>query len=100
MKIDNSVKNIGNGAASPASSRSIKNNDSQASGITTPSADVQINSLQSLSGDLANTPVIDTAKIEEIKQAIAEGRFKVHPEIVADRLLETVRQLINSQQKA
>jgi len=32
----------------------------------------------------------------EIKQAIAENRFKVNPEAVADRLLETVREMIRS----
>jgi c-di-GMP-binding flagellar brake protein YcgR len=32
----------------------------------------------------------------EIKQAIIENRFKVNPEAVADRLLETVRELIRT----
>ncbi len=40
--------------------------------------------------------VVDVAKVQEIKQAISEGSFKVNPEVVADRLLETVRELIQS----
>lgn len=39
---------------------------------------------------------ISRLKQEEIKQAISENRFKVDPEAVADRLLETVRELIRS----
>ncbi|WP_300088659.1 flagellar biosynthesis anti-sigma factor FlgM [uncultured Nitrosomonas sp.] len=44
----------------------------------------------------ASRETINTAKVEEIKQAISEGRFKVNPEVVADRLLETVKELIQN----
>lgn len=39
---------------------------------------------------------INAAKVTEIKQAISEGRFKVNSEVVADRLLETVKELIQN----
>jgi len=42
---------------------------------------------------------ISRLKQEEIKQAISENRFKVDPEAVADRLLETVRELIRSKNR-
>lgn len=51
---------------------------------------------QALSG---NSEVVDAAKISEIKLAISEGRFKVNPEVVADRLLESVRELILARQE-
>lgn len=44
----------------------------------------------------ASSETINTAKVSEIKQAISEGRFKVNPEVVADRLLETVKELIQN----
>lgn len=47
----------------------------------------------------SSNEVIDTAKISEIKLAISEGRFKVNPEVVADRLLESVRELILARQE-
>jgi negative regulator of flagellin synthesis FlgM len=37
---------------------------------------------------------VDAARVQEIKQAIADGRFKVNPQAVADRLLATVRELL------
>ena len=42
---------------------------------------------------------ISRLKQEEIKRAISENRFKVDPEAVADRLLETVRELIRSKNR-
>ena len=36
---------------------------------------------------------IDTAKVEEIRQAIAEGRIKIDPGKIADGLLATLREL-------
>lgn len=39
---------------------------------------------------------ISKLKQVEIRQAITENRFKINPEAVADRLLETVRELIRS----
>ncbi|MCO4863739.1 flagellar biosynthesis anti-sigma factor FlgM [Cupriavidus sp. WGlv3] len=36
---------------------------------------------------------IDTAKVEEIRQAIAEGRIRIDPGKIADGLLATLREL-------
>lgn len=52
--------------------------------------------LHSMEGSMASSPIIDTAKVAEIKQAISEGRFKVNSGVVANRLLETVRDLIDN----
>lgn len=52
--------------------------------------------LHSMENSMANTPVVNAAKVAEIKQAISEGRFEVNPEAVAGRLLDTVRDLIGN----
>lgn len=48
--------------------------------------------LQALEKRLADVSVVDTARVDAIKQAISEGRFKVDAEVVADRLIATVRE--------
>jgi len=40
--------------------------------------------------DRADGKLVDAAKVSEIKRAIAEGRFKVNVDVVADRLIESV----------
>jgi negative regulator of flagellin synthesis FlgM len=50
--------------------------------------------LQALESSLDNVQVVDTARVEAIKQAISEGRFRVNPDVVADRLLTTVKELV------
>jgi negative regulator of flagellin synthesis FlgM len=44
-------------------------------------------------------PPVNSARILEIKQAISEGRFKINPEAIADRLIESARDLVSSNSK-
>lgn len=55
-------------------------------------------SLSKLAGALqsGDQQPVNSARISEIKQAIAEGRFKINPEAIADRLIESARELVNS----
>ncbi len=52
--------------------------------------------VQSLEGKSA---VFDTKKVEKIKLAIAGGQFQVNSEKVADGLLETVKDLLQSRRR-
>jgi negative regulator of flagellin synthesis FlgM len=53
--------------------------------------------LQALESRLADVAVVDVARVDAIKQAISEGRFKVDSEVVADRLISTVKEYLLSQ---
>jgi negative regulator of flagellin synthesis FlgM len=53
--------------------------------------------LAGIEATLADVPVVDAQRVDEIKQAISDGRFKVNADVIADKLLETVRELIQSQ---
>ncbi|MDR2838562.1 MAG: flagellar biosynthesis anti-sigma factor FlgM [Azonexus sp.] len=59
-------------------------------------------SLSPLAGSLRSgeAPPVNSARIQEIKQAIAEGRFKINPEAIADRLIESARDLVASSRAA
>ena len=52
--------------------------------------------LRSIEGSIASSPLVDTQKVAEIKQAISEGRFKVNSGVVADRLINSVQDLITA----
>ena len=59
-----------------------------------------ITKLQNLDSSSASGSIVNTARVQEIKQAISEGNFRINPEVVADRLLETVKELIQSKKGA
>lgn len=48
----------------------------------------------------AATPVVDQARVDEIRQAISEGRFKIDANRIADGLLDSVREMLGSAGKA
>lgn len=94
MKVESLVKPIGPTPTGEArlrpSSAPIANNGEQ----------VQLSSLastlQKADAALAETPAMDTARIDEIKQAIREGRFKIDASRIADGLIAEVRQMFES----
>lgn len=66
-----------------------------------PSAAASV-SLSQLASTMQGTekPPVNAARIQEIKEAIAQGRFKVNPEAIADGLIQSARDLLDSQRKA
>lgn len=101
MKIDNSVKATGSLPPNEGRARSAKESP-KAEGSNAGSERVELSSLSSrmlqMEEAISNTPVVDGAKVDEIKQAMSEGRFKVNTEKVADGLIESVRQMLSTQQ--
>jgi negative regulator of flagellin synthesis FlgM len=96
MKIDHSLKPLGNRATE---SRTEKNVKADASAGAAPETGVSVeltSHAPQIQSNLSGMEVVDTARVSEIKQAIAEGRFKVNPDVVADRLLKTVQELIGT----
>jgi len=97
MKIDNNVlKSLTSGAIKEDTAPPARKSASDTPGSTTDS--VQVSSLsahlQAIEKSIADTPVVDAARVAEIKQAITSGHFKVDPNKVADRLLQTVQELL------
>lgn len=103
MQIENSIKTsatkpIGEATSAkpgqiPAGNMSSKNENASVD----KKDNVQLSTqLQNIEKRLADVEVFDAARVEEIKQAISEGRFTINPDKIADRLLETVRDLIHT----
>lgn len=102
MKIDDSIKTVAATLVSDASARTGKGGQ-KVEGTTTPNSSrddsVQLSSqLQNIERSFTNGDVFNAGRVEEIKRAISAGQFTVNPEKVADRLLETVRDLIQTRQ--
>jgi len=90
--------------ASPQPARADVAQDTTTVATPTPaSTNVQLSplstQLQALQGTQASSSVFATKKVEEIKLAISEGRFQVNSDKVADGLLESVKDLINSRKR-
>ena len=76
MKIDSSYKNVGSSTAD-VKTRLARTATAQTSGA---SSSVELSpmasQLQQLESSIADAPAVDAAKVSELKQAIAEGRFE------------------------
>lgn len=51
--------------------------------------------LQALESRLAAIPVVDRARVDRIKEAIASGEYAVNVENVAQGLVDSVKELLN-----
>lgn len=98
MKIDNSIKSV---SGSPVLGDTAHPSKGAASAPSSRGGDhVQLSplssQLQAIESSMADTPAVDSARVAEIRQAIAEGRFRVNSDVVADHLLQTARELLSS----
>ena len=101
MKIDNSIKSTPANKVGQTTAKKTGSGAAAKGAKASASRDkVDINplssQLQALESSLEQVSVVDTARVESIKQAISEGRFKVDPDAIADRLIETVKEMVLS----
>ncbi len=98
MKIDSSVKSVG-GQTSGSRASAAK-----PAGSTQPApagSDVALSPLssrlQQIESSLASAPTMNVDRVAEVRQAIAEGNFKIDTGKIADGLIESVRQMLAAQ---
>lgn len=99
MKIDNSGKPITSAPSRSEAKAAAKAGGGETAATENRSDSVDINAfstrLASLESSLASQPVIDESKVAEIRQAIKEGRFTVHADAIADKLIASVKELLS-----
>ena len=72
-----------------------------ASKVSTPAGDdVQLSILSAKLASGDDAPVFDSGRVSEIKQAIADGRFTINAGAIADRLIASAKELVDSQRQA
>lgn len=102
MKIDNSGKPLsGTATTRPASARAPDTQANPAGGgdsakVQNDNVALSSNSLKlsALEGSMGSQPIIDSARVNEIRQAISEGKFKINPDAIADKLVASVKELL------
>jgi negative regulator of flagellin synthesis FlgM len=100
VKIDNSVKSASGLPSSDGRTRGAKDSPkTQSSSGGSDKVDISSMStrMKQMEETIASTPVVDKAKVDEIKQAISNGQFKVDTGKVADGLIQSVRQMLGAQ---
>lgn len=97
MKIENNpIKPIGGSGVSETRSRAAGRADSSA-----PAGDsVQLSGFSAQLQSTGDAPVFDTARVSQIKQAIADGNFQINAGAIADRLISSARELVDAQRRA
>ena len=94
MKIESSTKPAGAPLIKDARSSSV------AKAASTPSDDVQLSDLSAQLRVSDDEYSFDAARVSEIKQAIADGRFTINAGAIADRLISSAKELLDSQRQA
>jgi negative regulator of flagellin synthesis FlgM len=104
MKINDSIKHPIDVATDKLGVNSGKK--SEQANTSTPSASTSTESvtlstlssqMKSLEAKVANTELFDAGKVDAIKTAISSGQFKVDSGKVADGLISSVQELLNTQ---
>jgi negative regulator of flagellin synthesis FlgM len=100
MKIENTLKPVGTSPVGENQTRSSRADAHATKGASVGGEKVNLSPLSSqlkeAEASLKNVPVVDKARVEEIKQAISQGKFKVNAEVVADKLIDAAKELVNS----
>lgn len=96
MKINGSSNSLDIGQASASSPGGIRKpgNGAAASGTDAVSLSDLSAQMHALEARLTAEPSFDSARVEQMKDAIRSGDYKVNAEAVADGLIDSVRQLL------
>ena len=96
MKIESSTKPPGAGA--PLLKETPGHSGSKATAPT--SNDVQLSALAAQLSASDDQQAFDAVRVSEIKQAISEGRFTLNTGAIAERLIASARELVDSRRQA
>lgn len=82
--------NTGPKTQSPGQRPGLENNNTEAKTASTDTVSVtsEAERLLKLEDKLADLPVVDTARVQEIKASIADGSFEVNAERIASKLMQ------------
>lgn len=101
MKIENTGKPVAATTTNEARNRPAAANANASTTVASTSEKVELSSLssslQKAEAAMAETPIVDQKRVDEIRQAIADGQFKVDANRVAEGLIASVREMLGRQ---
>lgn len=91
--IDNGPRVPGSGVSGSGRTQSVqpgKSREAESREAAAPAVDERVESerLQQVREKVDNTPEVDMDRVEAIKQAIAEGRYPLDPQRIAQKFVE------------
>ena len=95
MKIESSTKPTGAPLV-----KETRGNAARSAASTTASDDVQLSGLSAQLRTSGDDQPFDAARVTEIKQAISEGRFTINAGAIADRLIASAKELVDTKRQA
>ncbi len=97
MKIDSTLKTV---APSAVHEQRVQNDKPVAPAPGKPRGEVELSplstQLQGIEASLGASQPVDSARVAEVKKAMAEGRFQMNPDVIADRLIEATREALRA----
>ncbi len=101
MKIDSALKNVAGPQPKGKADKSRAMGQGKEQTGVKDNVDLtsQSSMMRSLESSLADLPDTDMNKVDEVRQAIAEGRFKVDEEVVAEKLVENTMENLHHASK-
>lgn len=100
VKIDSTITPSGSAGAPAAGVGDSRNRNVGSMTSAGSATEVHFSELATQIKAPSDTMVFDETKVNEIKQAISEGRFTINTEAIADRLLASASELIAAQPKS
>lgn len=97
MKVDSLSNSIKPQAPSSITSKQAPNPDVNGSPVNASSSVEITQSLLELKGTSNSKATFNSEKVNQIKAAIEEGRFEINSDAIADNLIATAHDLLNTQ---
>jgi negative regulator of flagellin synthesis FlgM len=96
MKIDPGAKPLTPPAAAESRSAQTQARPRADAAQTEVSLSERSAQLKELETRLAAIPVVDRARVESIKEAIASGQYTIKPDNIASGLIDSVKEMLNA----
>lgn len=93
MKIDNTAKSLAGSVARPAAGRTSASQTTSMAQQESVSINPLAAKLQAMEAG-GSTATFDADKVSAIRQAIAEGKFSIRADAIADKLVASVQELL------